>query len=53
VIGTLWDTALAQSLGENRANFVKSQTAEVEHALAAHPRRAEVLEGFHALGSAA
>ncbi len=53
VIGTLWDAALAQSLGENRENFVRSQTAEVEHALATHPRRAEVLEGFHALGSAA
>jgi hypothetical protein len=53
VIGTLWDAALAQSLGENRDNFVKSQTAEVEHALATHPRRAEVLEGFHSLGSAA
>lgn len=51
VIGRLWDTALEQSLGENRQNFVRSQTAEVEHALAAHPRRAEVLEGFHALGS--
>ena len=53
VIGTLWDAALAQSLGENRENFVKSQTAELEHSLANHPRRAEVLEGFHALGSAA
>jgi hypothetical protein len=53
VIATLWDAALAQSLGENRQNFVRSQTAEVEHALAGHPRRAEVLEGFHALGSAA
>jgi hypothetical protein len=53
VIGTLWDAALEQSLGENRKNFVKSQTAEVEHALAGHARRAEVLEGFHALGTAA
>jgi hypothetical protein len=53
VIGTLWDAALEQSLGENRKNFVRTQTAEVEHALASHPRRAEVLDGFHALGSAA
>ena len=48
MIGTLWDAALALSLGENRENFVKTQTAEVEHALAGHPRRAEVLEGFRA-----
>ena len=53
VIGTLWDAALEQSLGENRKNFVRTQAAEVEHALANHPRRAEVLEGFYALGSAA
>ena len=51
VIGTLWDAALEQSLGVNRENFVRTATAEVEHALASHPRRAEVLEGFHALGS--
>jgi hypothetical protein len=53
VIGGLWDAALEQSLGVNRQNFVRTQTAEVEHALAGHPRRAEVLEGFRALGSAA
>jgi hypothetical protein len=51
VIGGLWDTALEQSLGANRANFVRTATAEVEHALASHPRPAEVLEGFHALGT--
>jgi hypothetical protein len=51
VIGVLWAAALEQSLGVNRENFVRTTTAEVEHALASHPRRAEVLEGFHALGS--
>jgi hypothetical protein len=51
VIGTLWDNALALSLGPNRENFVKTATAEVEHALASHPRRAEILEQFHALGT--
>ena len=49
VIGTLWDTALEQSLGANRENFLRSAMAEVEHALADNPRRSELLEGFHAL----
>jgi len=53
VIGTLWDTALAQSLGPNRENFVKSANAEIEHALARNARRAEILEGFHALATKA
>jgi hypothetical protein len=51
VIGTLWDAALAQSLGPNRENFVKTADAELEHSLASNPRRGEVLEGFHALGT--
>jgi hypothetical protein len=50
VIGALWDNALALSLGPNRENFVKTANAELEHALASNPRRAEILEGFHALG---
>jgi hypothetical protein len=49
VIGTLWATALEQSLGANRETFLRTAMAEVEHALAANPRRAELLEGFHAL----
>jgi hypothetical protein len=52
VVGLLWDSALEQSLGVNRQNFVQTATKEVEHALAGNPRRAEVLEGFHALRSA-
>jgi hypothetical protein len=51
VVGALWDTALAQSLGPNRDNFVKTADAELEHALASHPRRADILEGYHALAS--
>jgi hypothetical protein len=51
VIDTLWAAALEQSLGANRESFMRTATAEVEHALASHPRRTEVLEGFHALGS--
>jgi hypothetical protein len=51
VIGTLWDTALALSLGANRENFIRTASAEVEHALASHPRRGAILEGFFALGT--
>ena len=42
---------LEQSLGANRENFVRTATNELEHALATNPRRAEILEGFHALRS--
>jgi hypothetical protein len=52
VVGTLWQAALEQSLGVNRQNFVRTAMAEVEHALAGHPRREEILEGFRALGPA-
>lgn len=50
VVGEMWDAALEQSLGANRENFVRTATREVEHALESHPRRAEVLDGFRALG---
>jgi hypothetical protein len=50
MVGTLWDAALELSLGSNRDNFVRNATAEVEHALAANPRRVQILEGFRALG---
>jgi hypothetical protein len=53
VVGTLWDAALEQSLGVNRDNFLRTAMAEVEHALEGNPRRAQILEGFHALGSVA
>ena len=53
VIGTLWDAALELSLGANRDGFVRTATAELEHALASHARRDEILEGFRALGAEA
>ncbi|MDP9333315.1 MAG: hypothetical protein M3Q30_08420 [Actinomycetota bacterium] len=53
VIGTLWDTALEQSLGANRESFLRTATAEVEHAIASHPRRDDILDRFRALGSEA
>ena len=40
VIGTLWDTALEQSLGANRDELRDARRpGEVEHALASNPRR--------------
>ena len=49
VIATLWETALAQSLGPNRAGAVRSANAEILHALADHPRRDAILEGLRAI----
>jgi len=51
VISTLWDAALEQSLGPNRENFKKQAMGEIEHALASHPRRTQILEGFDAIGT--
>jgi hypothetical protein len=51
VIGTLWDTALEQSLGANRDGFVRQAMGEVEHALASNPRRDDIVEEFVSLGS--
>jgi hypothetical protein len=53
VIGVLWDTALEQSLGVNRENFLRTAMAEVEHALASHAHRDDILDGFRALGAEA
>jgi hypothetical protein len=53
VIGTLWDTALEQSLGVNRDNFVRQAMGELEHALSGHARRDDILDGFRALGAEA
>jgi hypothetical protein len=53
VIGTLWDTALEQSLGANRDGFLRQAMGEIEHALAAHPRRDDILEEFLGLGAGA
>jgi hypothetical protein len=49
VVGTLWELILGLALGQNREEFVRNATAEVEHALVSNSRRAEILEGFHAL----
>jgi hypothetical protein len=51
IIDPMWAAALEQSLGPNRENFVRTATNELEHALEGNTRRAEILEGFHALRS--
>jgi hypothetical protein len=51
VVGTLWDTALEQSLGANRQAFMRQAMGEVEHSLAGNPRRDDILEEFLSLGA--
>ncbi|HZQ28821.1 MAG TPA: hypothetical protein VFA94_14085 [Acidimicrobiales bacterium] len=51
VVGAVWERALADSLGVRREQNLTLTLREVEHALDGHPRRDDVLEGFHATGS--
>jgi hypothetical protein len=51
IIGQLWDRAKKDSLGVRREQLLKATMGEIEHALAGHPRKGEILEQFHALGS--
>jgi hypothetical protein len=51
IVGTLWDLHLQESLGVRRDQLVRTTVAELEHSLASHPRRDELLEGFHARSS--
>lgn len=51
VIDSIWERAKAESLGGRREQNLKLTLREVEHALEGNPRRAEILEQFHALGS--
>ncbi len=48
VVGPLWDRGLEESLGAGREQNRRLRVREVEDALASHPRRDELLEGFHA-----
>lgn len=50
MIGILWARSLEQSLGAGRAANRAAVLGEVEHWCARHPRGADILEGFHALG---
>jgi hypothetical protein len=49
VVGRLWEAGLADSLGAGRAGLRQLRIREVEDAVDGHPRRDEILEGFHAL----
>ena len=51
VIGTLWDRAKDESLGARREMVLQTTLNEIEHALKDNPRKADILEQFHALGS--
>ena len=51
VIGRLWDLSLGESLGNRRDAFLATTLAELDHALDGNPRRADLVEEFHALGS--
>jgi hypothetical protein len=49
VVGRLWARGLEESLGAGREHVRRQRVREVEDALDGNPRRAEILEGFHAL----
>lgn len=51
VVGTLWERAKGESLGIRRQQNLALAVREVEHALDGHPRRGDLLEEFHSLGS--
>ncbi len=50
MVGTIWERALAQSLGQNRRENRLMQLRALEAELESHPRRDALLEEFHALG---
>jgi hypothetical protein len=51
VIDRIWDVAMTESREVRRPALLRATLAEVEHALAGHRRRDEILEGFHACGT--
>ena len=51
VIGSLWDTALEQSLGANRKGFLRQAMGEVDHALEGHAHHDDIREEFLSLGA--
>src|SRR5262245_28737299 len=51
VVGSLWERGLADSLGPRREQNLALTLREVEHALDRNPRRAVLLEEFHAHGT--
>ena len=51
IVGKVWDMSLAESLGERREQNLRITLKEVEHALDGNPRKGDLLEEFHRLGS--
>lgn len=51
VIGKLWEQATEASLVTRRDDLRRQTLAEIERALEGNPRRADILEQMHALGS--
>jgi hypothetical protein len=51
IVGTLWERGLAESLGVRRDQGLAITVREVERALAGNPRRDDLLEEFHQVGS--
>ena len=51
IIGELWERAKAESLGPRRDQNLAITLREIEHALDGNPRRDDILERFHSLGS--
>jgi hypothetical protein len=51
IVGTLWERGMAESLGVRREQALATTVREVERALDGNPRRDDLLEEFHELGS--
>jgi hypothetical protein len=51
IVGKVWDASLAESLGERREQNLRITLKEVDHALDGNPRKDDILEEFHSLGS--
>jgi hypothetical protein len=51
VIDRIWQVAMTESRDVRRPALLRATLAEVEHALAGHRRRDEILERFHACGT--
>jgi hypothetical protein len=51
IVEPLWERMLAASLGANREQNLRASAREVEHALSDNPRRDDLLEEFHSLGT--
>jgi len=49
MVGRLWAASVDQSLGAGRGQAISTADAELEHALAGHPRRADILARYRSL----